>query len=236
MPIGIRAARARPLRIRRLFRPEVKYHLEPDEWRELATYRNCLPQTELTYRLIVLVPCISRCAGTAIHYLDPPAQVPLWVNRHQSHPSQEPPDPFGIDDELVLALQPLPHLEDPVERRLQILPTHEIHRRSKSFTSGAWKKGGANPPSRLVVWRSVQDCAATGRDATEARALGIFTSLRRIALAAFSCSRRWASKVFNCAPLFLSGLVGAVGIEPIANSLSPVESVGLTLLEDLIWA
>ena len=28
----------------------------------------------------------------------------------------------------------------------------------------------------------------------------------------------------------------AMGIEPIANSLSPVESVGLTLLEDLIWA
>jgi len=27
-----------------------------------------------------------------------------------------------------------------------------------------------------------------------------------------------------------------MGIEPIANSLSPVESVGLTLLEDLIWA
>jgi hypothetical protein len=28
----------------------------------------------------------------------------------------------------------------------------------------------------------------------------------------------------------------AMGIEPIANSLSPVESVGLTLLEDFIWA
>ena len=28
----------------------------------------------------------------------------------------------------------------------------------------------------------------------------------------------------------------AMGIEPIANSLSPVESVGLTLLEDRIWA
>jgi hypothetical protein len=28
----------------------------------------------------------------------------------------------------------------------------------------------------------------------------------------------------------------AMGIEPIANLLSPVESVGLTLLEDLIWA
>lgn len=27
-----------------------------------------------------------------------------------------------------------------------------------------------------------------------------------------------------------------MGIEPIANLLSPVESVGLTLLEDLIWA
>ena len=27
-----------------------------------------------------------------------------------------------------------------------------------------------------------------------------------------------------------------MGIKPIANSLSPVESVGLTLLEDLIWA
>jgi hypothetical protein len=27
-----------------------------------------------------------------------------------------------------------------------------------------------------------------------------------------------------------------MGIEPIANSLSPVESVGLKLLEDLIWA
>jgi len=27
-----------------------------------------------------------------------------------------------------------------------------------------------------------------------------------------------------------------MGIEPIANSLSPVESVGLTLLEDLIEA
>jgi len=27
-----------------------------------------------------------------------------------------------------------------------------------------------------------------------------------------------------------------MGIEPIANSLSPVESVGLTLLEDRIWA
>jgi hypothetical protein len=26
-----------------------------------------------------------------------------------------------------------------------------------------------------------------------------------------------------------------MGIEPIANSLSPVESVGLTLLEDRIW-
>ena len=64
MPIGSRAARARPLGIRRFFRPEVKYHLEPDEWPELATYRNCLPQTELTYRLIVLVPYICRCAGT----------------------------------------------------------------------------------------------------------------------------------------------------------------------------
>jgi hypothetical protein len=28
----------------------------------------------------------------------------------------------------------------------------------------------------------------------------------------------------------------AMGIEPIANSLSPVESVGLKLLEDRIWA
>jgi hypothetical protein len=28
----------------------------------------------------------------------------------------------------------------------------------------------------------------------------------------------------------------AMGIEPVANSLSPVESVGLTLREDLIWA
>lgn len=28
----------------------------------------------------------------------------------------------------------------------------------------------------------------------------------------------------------------AMGIEPVANLLSPVESVGLTLLEDLIWA
>ncbi len=28
----------------------------------------------------------------------------------------------------------------------------------------------------------------------------------------------------------------AIGIEPIANSLSPVESVGLTLLEERIWA
>src|SRR5215831_17068279 len=74
MPIGIRAARARPLGIRRFFRPEVKYHLEPDEWPELATHRNCLPQTELTYRLALSVPYICRCAGTAIHYLDPPAE------------------------------------------------------------------------------------------------------------------------------------------------------------------
>jgi hypothetical protein len=32
------------------------------------------------------------------------------------------------------------------------------------------------------------------------------------------------------------GMERAIGIEPIANSLSPVESVGLTLLEDLIGA
>jgi hypothetical protein len=73
MPIGIRAAKARPLGMRRFSRPEVKYHLEPDEWPELATYRNCLPQTELAYRLIVLVPYICRCAGTAIYNLDRPA-------------------------------------------------------------------------------------------------------------------------------------------------------------------
>src|SRR5215472_13208869 len=59
MSIGIRAARVRPLGIRRFFRPEVKYHLEPDEWSELATYQNCLLQNELTYRLIDSDPYIS---------------------------------------------------------------------------------------------------------------------------------------------------------------------------------
>ena len=37
-------------------------------------------------------------------------------------------------------------------------------------------------------------------------------------------------------PLFQLRLERAMGIEPVANSLSPVESVGLTLLEDLNWA
>src|SRR5215469_6164480 len=59
MSIGIRAARVRPLGIRRFFRPEVKHHLEPDEQPELANYRNCLPQTELTSRLIDSDPYIS---------------------------------------------------------------------------------------------------------------------------------------------------------------------------------
>jgi len=35
--------------------------------------------------------------------------------------------------------------------------------------------------------KQVHDCVTVGRDETEARALRIFTSLRRMALAAFSC-------------------------------------------------
>ena len=54
-------------------------------------------------------------------------QVPLRIHRHQSHLPQEPPDPLGIDDDLVLTLQPFPHLEDPVEWRLQVLLVHQVH-------------------------------------------------------------------------------------------------------------